>query len=69
MQGQYNKSIGRQLITEEDTCPRVSRGDLKAETGSEIITKHDEALQTKYHAKTNITEIESKCRCLDSVLG
>lgn len=62
MQGKYNKIIDRQLINEEDTSPRVSRGDLKAKTESEIIAKHFKALQTKYHAKTNITEIESKCR-------
>jgi hypothetical protein len=34
--------------------PGVSRGDLKTEPESEIITTHDEAIQTTYHAKTNI---------------
>ena len=47
--------------------PRVSRGDLKAETESGIITTHDEAIQTKYHAKTNTT-YRNREQILDSVL-
>ena len=37
--------------------PWLSRGDLKVETGSEIIAAQDQALQTKYHA-TRILKTE-----------
>jgi hypothetical protein len=47
MYGQYIRSIDRQLITEEDTFLWLSRGDLKAETESEIVTAQDQVLQTK----------------------
>jgi hypothetical protein len=50
MNGQYIRSTDRQLIGEEDTLLWLSRGDLKAETESEILAKQDQALQTKYHA-------------------
>jgi hypothetical protein len=55
MHGQYIKRIDRTFINEEDKSPRVSRGDMKAETKNEIIATHDQALHTKYHAKTNIS--------------
>jgi len=38
----------RQLISEEDTFLWLSKGDLKAETESEIVAAQDQALQTKY---------------------
>jgi hypothetical protein len=39
------------------------KGDLKAETESEIVVAQDQALQTKYHAtKILQTETDSKCR-------
>jgi len=39
------------------------RGDLKAETESEIIAEQDWALQTNYHATEILkTETNSKCR-------
>jgi len=38
-------------------------GNLKGETGSEIIAAQDQGLQTKYHATRILqTETESKCR-------
>jgi hypothetical protein len=41
----------------------LSKGDLKAETESEIVAAQDQALQTKYHAtKIFQTEKDSKCR-------
>jgi hypothetical protein len=43
--------MARQLISKEDMFPWLSRGDLKEENESEIIAAHDQALQTKYHAK------------------
>jgi hypothetical protein len=43
----YTRSRDRQLISEEDMFLRLSRGDLKDETESEIIAAHDQALQTK----------------------
>jgi len=37
MHGQCISKIDRQLITEEDTFLWLWKGDLKAETGSEIV--------------------------------
>ena len=47
--GQYIRNIDRQLISEEDTFLWLSKGDLKAETESEIV------------AVLN-TETDNKCR-------
>ena len=63
MHGQYIRNIDRQLISEEDTFLWLSKGDLKAETESEIVAAQDQALQTKYYStKILNTETESKCR-------
>jgi hypothetical protein len=63
MHGQYIRSIDKQLISEEDTFLWLSKGDLKAETESEIVAAKDQALQTKCHAtKILQTETDSKCR-------
>ena len=63
MHGQYIRYIDRQLISEEDTFVRLSQGDLKAETESEVMAAQDQALQTKYYAtKILSTETDSKCR-------
>jgi len=63
MHGQYIININRQLISEEDTFLWLSRGDLKAETESEIVAAQDQALQTKYYVtKILNTETDSKCR-------
>jgi hypothetical protein len=63
MHEQYIRNIDRQLISEEDTFLWLSKGDLKAETESEIVAAQDQALQTKYYAtKILITETDSKCR-------
>jgi hypothetical protein len=51
MRGQYIRSIVKQLISKEDTFLWLSKGDLKAETESEIVAAQDQAQQTKYHAK------------------
>jgi hypothetical protein len=50
MHGQYIKNRDRQLISEEYTFLWLSKGDLKAETESEIVAAQDQALQTKYYA-------------------
>ena len=61
--GQYVRNIDRQLISEEDTFLWLSKGEIKAETESEIVTAQDQALQTKYYAtKILSTETDSKCR-------
>jgi Ni,Fe-hydrogenase III component G len=61
--GQYIRSIDKHLISEEDTFLWLSKGDLKAETESEIVAAQDQALHTKYHATTILrTETDSKCR-------
>ena len=63
MHGQYIRNIDRQLISEEDTFLWLSKGDLKAETESEIVAAEDQALQTKYYAtKILSTETDSKSR-------
>jgi len=49
MHGQYIRNIDRQFISEEDTFLWLSKGDLKAETESEIVAAQDQALQTKYY--------------------
>ena len=53
MHGQYIRDIDRQLISEEDTFLWLSKGDLKAETESEIVAAQDQALQMKYYATNN----------------
>jgi len=63
MHEQYTRNIDRQLISEEDTFFWLLKGDLKAETESEIVAPQDQALQTKYYAtKILNTETDSKCR-------
>ena len=63
MHGKYLRNIGRQLISEEDTFLWLSKGDIKAETESEVVAAQDQALQTKYYAaKILSTETYSKCR-------
>jgi len=55
--------MDRQLISEEDTCLYLWRGDLKRETESEIIAAQGQALQTKYHVRRILqTERVSKRR-------
>ena len=61
--GHYIISVDRQLTGAEGKLLWMSRGDLKGETGSEIMAAQDQVLQTKYHAtKILQTETESKCR-------
>jgi len=55
MHGQYIRNIDRQLISEEDTFLWLSKGDLKAETESEIVAAQDQAIKTKYYAKKILT--------------
>jgi len=69
MHGQYIRDIVRQLISEEDTFFWLWKGDLKAETESEIVAAQDQYLITKYYA-TNIlhTEADSKCRLCQNLM-
>jgi hypothetical protein len=53
--------VDRQLIGGEETFLWLWRGDLKGETGSEILAAQDQALQTKYHAK-NILQTETRSK-------
>jgi hypothetical protein len=63
MHGQYIRNVDRQLISEEDTFLWLLKGDLKAETESEIVAAQDQALQTKYYVtKILNTGTYSKCR-------
>jgi len=63
MHGKYIRNIDRQLISEEFTFIWLSKGDLKAETESEIVAAQDQALQTKYYTtKILNTETDSKYR-------
>jgi hypothetical protein len=50
MRGQYIRNIDRQLISEEDTLLWLAKGELKAETESEIEAAQEQMLQTKYYA-------------------
>ena len=50
LHGQYIRNVDRQLISEEETFLWLSKGDLKAETESEIVAAQEQALQTKYYA-------------------
>ena len=50
MHGQYIRNTDRQLISEEDKFLWLSKGDVKAETESEIVAAQVQALQTKYYA-------------------
>lgn len=61
MQDQYITSIDTQLVSEEDTYLWLSRGDVKAKTGSEIIAVQDQALQIKYYAIKIHAETDGKC--------
>ena len=61
MHEQYIRNTDTQLISEEDTFLWLSKGDIKAETESEIVAAQDQALQTKYYAtKILNTETDSK---------
>jgi hypothetical protein len=68
MHVQYIRSIDKELISKEDTFLWLSKGDLKAETESEIVAEQDQTLQTKYHAiKILQTEKDSKRRLCHQV--
>ena len=63
LSGRHTGSVDKQLIGGEDTLLWLLGGNLKGETGSEIIAAQDQGLQTKYHATRILqTETESKCR-------
>jgi hypothetical protein len=63
MHGQYIKDMHRQLISKEDTFLWLSKGDLKAETESEIVAAQDQALNVKYYATKILNkETDSKFR-------
>ena len=63
MHGQCIRNIDRQLISEEDTFLWLSKGDLTAETESEMEATKGQALQRKYYTtKILNTETDSKCR-------
>jgi hypothetical protein len=63
LHAQCTRNADRQVIGGEDTLLWLVRGDLKRESGSEIIAAQDQTLQTKYHlTKILQTETERKCR-------
>jgi hypothetical protein len=63
MHVQYIRNIDRELISEEDMFLWLLKGDLKAETESEIVPAQDEALQTKYYTTEILnTQTDNKCR-------
>ena len=69
MHEQYIKTIDRRLISEEDTFLWLLKGDLNAETESEIVAAQDQALQTKYYAtKILNSEADSKCRLCNNLM-
>jgi hypothetical protein len=63
MHGQYIRNIDRELVCEEDTFLWLTKGDLKAETESEVLAAQDQSLQTECYATEILnTETDSKCR-------
>jgi hypothetical protein len=61
--GRYIRSIDKQIFSEDDMLLLLSRGDVKAETESEVVAAKEQALKTKYHAtKILQTETDNKCR-------
>ena len=55
--------MDRQIIGGEDMLVWLLRGDLKGETGCEIIAAQNQLLQTEYHVtKILQTERISVCR-------
>ena len=65
MHDQYIGCMDTQLICEEDTFLWLSRGDLRVETGSEVISAQDQALQTRHHAiKMLQTETHNNCNLM-----
>jgi hypothetical protein len=50
MHGQYVRNLNRQLISEEDKFLSLLKGDLKAETESEILVAQEQ------HYKQNIMQ-------------
>ena len=68
MHGRYIRNMDRQRISEEDTFLWLSKGDLKAETASEIVAAQDQALNTKcYATKILHTETDSKFRLCEQL--
>jgi hypothetical protein len=63
MHGQYVRNMDRQIISEEDTFLWLSKGDLKAETESEIVAqilKYKDLtieIQRKWIVKTTVITI------------
>ena len=51
---QYIRNTDRQLISEEDTFLWLSKGDLKAETESEIVAAQDQAFTNEILRNKNI---------------
>jgi hypothetical protein len=62
MHEQNIRNIDSQLISEEETFLWLTKGNLNAETESEIVAAQDQALQTKNYArkilKTEIKQIK-----------
>jgi hypothetical protein len=58
MHGQYTRNINKQLISHEDMFLWLMKGNLKAETESEIVAAQNQVLQTKYYA-TKILKTET----------
>jgi hypothetical protein len=58
MHGQYIRNMDRQLINEEGTSLWLSKGDLKAETESEIVAAQDQTLNTKYYTQRRIVNAD-----------
>jgi len=69
MHGQYIRNMDRQFTSDEDTFRWLLKGDLKAETESEIVAAQDQALNTKcYVTKILHRETDSKCRLCKNLI-
>jgi hypothetical protein len=56
--GQYIRSINKHLISEEDMFLWLSKGDLKAETESEMVAAQHQAMQQKYCKQEQIANAD-----------
>jgi hypothetical protein len=69
MHGQHIRNMDRQLISEEDTFFWLSKGDLKAETESEIAAAQHQALTRSTTPQKYCTQKpDSKCRLCKNLM-
>jgi hypothetical protein len=61
------RNVDSQIITEEDTFLWLTKGDLKAETESEIVAAQDQALQMKYSGPSSYDRLDIRTTWVTSL--